>query len=124
MCRTRVLVVIFAALAVVPAAAIAHRRATKRERTAILAAVVRQHQLSKAQATCQVVTISTVNQRYAELTWPRKLSTACQRVAANGLIIEHRTTRGWRFATVGSSFTCPIKGVPPAVARDFRLCSY
>jgi hypothetical protein len=122
--RTRVIIVIFAALAVVPAAAIAHRRATKPERTAILAAVVRQHQLSKTQATCQVVTISTANQRYAELTWPRKLSSACQRVAANGVIVEHRTTRGWRFVTVGSSFTCPIRGVPSAVARDFRLCSY
>ena len=122
--RTCVLVVIFASLAVVPGAAMAHRRATKPERTAILAAVVRQHQLSRAQATCQVVTISTVNQRYAELTWPRKLSRACRRVAANGVIIEHRSTRGWRFVTVGSSFTCPIKGVPSAVARDFRLCSY
>jgi hypothetical protein len=122
--RTRLLVVIVAALAVVPAAAIAHRRATKRERTAILAAVVRQHQLSKAQATCQLVTISTVNQRYAELRWPKKLSSACKRVAANGVIIEHRTTRGWRFVTVGSSFTCPIKGVPARVARDFRLCGH
>jgi hypothetical protein len=122
--RTRVLVVTFAALAIGPAAAIAHRRATKPERTAILAAVVRQHQLSKAQATCQVLTISTVNQRYAELTWPRKLSSACQRVAANGVIIEHRTARGWRFVTVGSSFMCPIKGVPSAVAGDFGLCSY
>ncbi|HSC04477.1 MAG TPA: hypothetical protein VLC49_14200 [Solirubrobacteraceae bacterium] len=122
--RTRVLVVIFAALAVVPAAAVAHRRATKPERTAILAAVVRQHQLSKAQATCQVVTISTANQRYAKLNWPRKLSSACKRVAANGVIIEHRTKRGWRFVTVGSSFNCPIKGVPSAVAVDFRLCRY
>ncbi|HJS95924.1 MAG TPA: hypothetical protein VJ741_16795 [Solirubrobacteraceae bacterium] len=121
--RTRVLVVIFAALAVVPAAAMAHRRATKPERTAILAAVVRQHQLSKAQAGCQVVTISTANQRYAKLAWPRKLSSACRRVAANGVIIEHRTRHGWRLVTVGSSFTCPIKGVPGAVARDLGVCS-
>jgi hypothetical protein len=122
--RTRVLVVLLAAIAVTPAVAAAHRRATKPERTAILAAVVRQHELSKAQATCQVVTISTANHRYAELTWPRKLSSACQRVAANGVIIEHRTARGWRFVTVGSSFTCPIKGVPAAVAIDFKLCPY
>ncbi|HET6864529.1 MAG TPA: hypothetical protein VFH80_01355 [Solirubrobacteraceae bacterium] len=121
--RTRLLVVVLAAMVVLPAAAIAHRRATKPERAAILAAVVRQHQLSKAQATCQVVTISTANRRYAELTWPRKLSSACQRVAANGVIIEHRTTRGWRFVTVGSSFTCPIKGVPSAVAGDLGVCS-
>jgi hypothetical protein len=121
--RIRVLVVMFAALAVVPAAAVAHRRATKRERTAILAAVVRQHQLSKAQAGCQVVTVSTANQRYAKLTWPKKLSHACQRVAANGVIIEHRARHGWRLVAVGSSFTCPIKGVPGAVARDLGVCS-
>jgi ribosomal protein S14 len=121
--RTRLLVLVFAALAVLPAVAVAHRRATKPERTAILAAVVRQHQLSRAQAICQVVTISTVNQHYAELSWPKKLSRACMRVAANGVIIEHRTTRGWRFVTVGSSFRCPIKGVPVAVARDLGVCS-
>ncbi|MGN6870107.1 MAG: hypothetical protein ACTHMY_17095 [Solirubrobacteraceae bacterium] len=120
--RTRVLIVLLAALAVMPAVAVAHRRATKPERTAILAAVVRQHQLSKAQADCQVVTISTVNQRYAALTWPKRLSRACMRVAANGVIIEHRTTRGWRFVTVGSSFKCPVKGMPIAVARDLGVC--
>jgi hypothetical protein len=121
--RSHVLVVILAALAVVPAAAVAHRRATKSERTALLAAVVRQRQLSRAQAACQVATISTVNSRYAELTWPKKLSRACMRVAANGVIIEHRTTRGWRLVTVGSTFACPLKGVPIAVARDLGVCS-
>jgi ribosomal protein S14 len=115
---------ILAALAVTPAVALAHRRATKSERSAILAAVVRQHQLSKAQATCQVVTVSTVNQRFAALNWPRKLSRACMRVAANGVIVEHRTTRGWRFVAAGSSFTCPVKGVPRAVANDLGLCVY
>jgi ribosomal protein S14 len=110
-------------MVVLPAAAIAHRRATKRERTAILAAVVHQHQLSKAQAACQVVTVSTVNQRFAALAWPAHLSRACVRVAANGVIIEHRTTHGWRFVTAGSSFRCPIKGVPGAVARDLGVCS-
>jgi hypothetical protein len=118
-----VVIVIFAALAVVPAAALAHRRATKPERTAILAAVVRQHELSKAQARCQIVTISTVNQRFAVLTWPKHLSRSCTRVAGNGVIIEHRTIRGWRFVTVGSDLRCPIKGVPGAVARDLGVCS-
>jgi hypothetical protein len=121
--RIRVVIVIFAALAVVPAAALAHRRATKPERTAILAAVVRQHELSKAQARCQIVTISTVNQRFAVLTWPKHLSRSCTRVAGDGVIIEHRTIRGWRFVTVGSDLRCPIKGVPGAVARDLGVCS-
>jgi hypothetical protein len=121
--RTHVLLVTLAALALLPAAAVAHRRATKPERRAILAAVVHQHQLSRAQAACQVVTISTVNQRYAALTWPKRLSRACMKVAANGVIIEHRTARGWRLVTVGSEFNCPIKGVPVAVGRDLGVCS-
>jgi hypothetical protein len=118
----RVLIVLLAALGLVPAAALAHRSATKAERTAVLAAVVRQHQLSNAQAACQVVTISTANQGYAALRWPKRLSHACQRVAANGVIIEHRTAHGWRFVAVGSSFRCPIKGVPAAVASDLGVC--
>ncbi len=119
---SRILVAVMAAFALLPAVALAHRRATKAERTAILTAVVRQHQLSKAQAACQVVRISTVNERYALLAWPRKLSSACEKVAANGVIIEHRGTPGWRFVTVGSSFRCPIRNVPARVARDLGVC--
>jgi hypothetical protein len=117
------LAVLLAASAALPAAALAHRRASRAERAAILTAVVLQHQLSTAQAACQVVTISTVNRGYASVTWPAKLSRACLRVAANGVIIEHRTARGWRFVTVGSSFHCPINSVPTQVARDLNICS-
>ncbi len=118
----RLFFVLLAAVALTPAAALAHRRASKSERAAILAAVVQQGQLTKAQAACQVVSISTVDQRYAAVTWPRKLSRACKRVAANGVIIEHRRRGHWRFVTVGSSFQCPIKGVPTRVARDLGVC--
>ncbi len=110
------------ALGVFAPAALGHRLATKTERTAILQAVVHQGQLSKAQANCQSVTISSVNQEYAALTWPRKLSRACMKVAANGVIIEHDGSRGWQLVTVGSSFSCPVKGVPTPVARDLRIC--
>ena len=121
--RTRVLLVFFVAVGVaLPAAAVAHRRATKSERAAILKAVVRQHQLSKAQAACQTVTISTVNTHYATATWPRKLSRACLRVAADGVIIEHQTARGWTLVSDGSDLRCPIKGVPTRVARDLKVC--
>jgi hypothetical protein len=121
--RTHLLVAMLAALVLLPAAAVAHRRATKPERRAILAAVVQQGQLSKTQAACQVVTVSTVNQRYAALRWPKRLSRACMKVAANGVIVEYRTTRGWRLVTVGSEFSCPIKGVPTTVARDLGVCA-
>lgn len=122
--RISVLIALAAAAALVPAAALAHRRATKSERSAILAAVVRQHELSRAQAACQVVTVSTVNHNYAAVTWPATLSRACLRVAANGVIIEHRQVRGWHFVTVGSAIQCPIKGVPTRVARDLGVCTY
>ena len=119
---TRVIAASLLAIALIPAVAFAHRRATKTERAAILAAVVKQGQLSSAQAACQVVTISTVNQQYAATTWPRKLSRACQRVAANGVIIEHKTAGRWKFVAAGSSFQCPIKGLPSRVARDLGVC--
>lgn len=119
---SRVLALLVVAGALIPAAAFAHRRPTRAERNEVLAAVVRQGQLSRAQTACQVVTISTANHYYAATTWPAKLSRACMRVAANGVIIEHRTARGWQFVTVGSSFQCPVKGVPTRVARDLGVC--
>lgn len=123
MCLRRISIPLLMALMLFPAAALAHRRATKTERRTIVAAIVTQRQLTRSQAACQVVTISTVNQNYASVTWPAKLSKACQRVAANGVIIEHRTNGHWRFVTVGSSFQCPVKGLPTRVARDLGICS-
>jgi hypothetical protein len=110
-------------MVMLPAAAFAHRPATRSEKIAILAAVVHQHALNAAQAACQVVTVSTVNYSFAKVTWPARLSRLCRRVAANGVIIEHKNSKGWQFVTVGSSLTCPIKGVPAAVARDLAVCS-
>jgi len=110
-------------LGVLAPAALGHRLASKTQRAAILQAVVHQGQLGKAQANCQTVTISTVNREYAALSWPPKLSRACLKVAANGVIIEHGTSRGWQLVTVGSSFSCPVKGVPTPVARDLGVCS-
>ena len=119
---TRLLALLLAAATLMPAAAFAHRRATRAQRSAILAAIVRQGQLTKAQAACQKVTISTVNSSYATSTWPKKLSKACMQVAANGVIIEHRTKRGWGLVADGSSFKCPIRHLPAAVARDLGVC--
>jgi hypothetical protein len=102
--------------------AFAHTLATASEATAIRAAVVRSHQLSKQQAACQVVTVSTVNRSYASLSWPAKLSASCEKVAANGIVLMHETAAGWRFVTDGSSFKCPIKGVPAKVGYDLKVC--
>ncbi len=105
-----------------PAVAAAHRPATQAERQAIRTAVVRQHQLTTAQAGCQAITISTAASGWAELAWPAKLSKACATVAADGVILEHSVGGSWRFVTVGSDLPCPIKGMPTAVERDLAAC--
>jgi hypothetical protein len=109
-------------LAVFPALAFAHTRADAGEAGAIRVAAVHAHQLTKQQAACQVVTISTVDRSYASLSWPPKLSASCKRVAANGVVLMHKTAHGWGFVTVGSSFKCPIKGIPTKVGYDLRVC--
>jgi hypothetical protein len=59
MVRMRSFVVPFVIGLLGRAAALAHRLATKADRAATVAAVVRQRELSKAQAACQVVTSPT-----------------------------------------------------------------
>ena len=122
MLRTRVCVAIALFGLVMPASALAHRPASKTERASILVAAVHQGELSSRQAVCQTVTVSTVNQDYAALAWPAKLSQSCAQVAGNGVIIEHRARSGWLLAAAGSSFECPVKAVPTKVARDLGVC--
>jgi hypothetical protein len=110
------------AFSLLPSLAFAHTRADASDAAAVRAAAVRAHQLSKAQAACQVVTISTVNRSYASLSWPPKLSAACKRVAANGVVLMHKGAGGWGFVADGSSFKCPIKGVPTKVGYDLKVC--
>jgi hypothetical protein len=120
--RITVCIVLIAAGLLVPASALAHRSATKNERVAILAAAVHQGEVSSTQAACQTVTVSTVNQTYAILTWPAKLSKDCAQVAANGEIVEHEKGTSWQLVAAGSSFQCPTKTIPVTVARDLGVC--
>jgi hypothetical protein len=121
--RSLLLLLLLALVVGVPAVALAHRPATAAQRTAIRRAVVGQHQLTRAQARCQVVTLSTANPAFAKLAWPRHLSARCRRVAANGVILEHHREGHWRLVADGSDFRCPVKGVPAAVARDLDVCN-
>jgi hypothetical protein len=123
MCRIRVLLACVVAGWVVPAAAFAQRPATSYERAAIVAAAVHQGEISVSQGACLNVTVSTVNPGYASLTWPARLSRQCAAVAANGTIIEVRKGSSWVVAVAGSSFACPLKMVPAAVARDLGVCT-
>jgi hypothetical protein len=118
----RLILASLVAFSLLPSLAYAHTRANASEAQAIRAAAVSAKQLSKQQAACQVVTISTVNRSYASLSWPAQLSKSCERVAANGVVLMHETAGGWRFVTDGSSFKCPIKGIPTMVGYDLKVC--
>lgn len=121
--RRMILVAGLVAVCALPAAALAHTKAHGKTRHAVLNAVVHQKQLSRAQARCVIVIVSTVNRAFAAVTFPGTPKGACLRVAANGVIIEHRVHGRWRFVTVGSDMRCPIHGVPNRVSRDLGVCS-
>lgn len=122
MARLRVWLVVGVVALLAPTVALGHRRAPRWERRSIIAAVVDQGELSRAQADCQRVTVSTVSPSFATLTWPRKLSRRCASVAADGVIVERRGHWGWQLIAVGSSLPCHIPRVPPKVSRDLGLC--
>ncbi len=120
--RRLIICLALAGFAALPAAALAHHKATASEAKAVRAAAVKAHQISAKQASCMVVAVSSANAGYAQLSWPRQLSKSCTKVAADGVVLMHRRAAAWTFVVAGSSFSCPIRGVPNAVSRDFDLC--
>lgn len=123
MVRVRVVIALIAGALLVPAAALAQRPASKTERGMIVAAAVHQGEVSSTQGACLNVSVSTVNPGYAMLNWPAKLSKPCAAVAASGTIVEQKSGASWIVVAAGSSFTCPLKTVPAAVAQDLGICS-
>lgn len=117
------MVALTAGALVAPAAALAQHPASRSQRAAIVTAAVHQGEISSTQGVCLSVTVSTVNQSYAVLRWPARLSRACAAVAASGTIVEQENGATWVVAAAGSSFVCPLKTVPAAVARDFGICA-
>lgn len=122
MLRIRVGIALLAAGLFVPASAFGHVAASSVQRSAILTAAVHQGEVSSTQAACLNVTVSTVNNTYAALAWPTKLTKACAAVAAKGTIVEHGSGRAWSVVAAGSTFACPLKTVPATVARDLGIC--
>jgi hypothetical protein len=123
MLRIRVCIALVAAGLLVPASALGHVAASSSQRGAILSAAVHQGEVSSTQAACLNVTVSTVNNTYAALAWPAKLTKACAAVAAKGVIIEHGKGTAWQVVAAGTNFQCPIKAVPATVAHDLGVCT-
>jgi hypothetical protein len=119
--RRIVLVTALAACVIVPSIAAARRLARPAEKTAILAAAFRSHQIAPdVTGRCLNVYVSTVNPNWATVGF--RYVPSCVSQAGNGVIIMHRTGGRWRFIGAGSAFSCPLPGhVPPRVKRDLRL---
>ena len=105
------------AVALVASVASAKRRASPRERAAVIGAAVAGHRINRAQAPCVRVFISTVNRNWASVNFVYPTPRACHE-PANGMLLYHRLHGRWRYVTAGSSIFCPVRGVPNRVAHD------
>ncbi len=117
---------VIALIAAYPAVALAHRAASRSQKTALTKAFDK-YVNERAPAHCLSFSISTANSTWAEVAFNGKSPAACVKYASNGVVIFHDRNRTWRFVTAGSSFisgngVCRVPGVPRNVVRDFKLC--
>lgn len=110
-CLTLVLLL---TLACVPASAQADRAPTKRERSEIAQAI-------GVPKRCLRTRISTAVKRRYSASSIRNRRRSCARWAADGVVIFKRRRGHWRFVTSGSSFDCPVPGIPRKVAKDLDI---
>jgi hypothetical protein len=115
--RMAVLAVLLAAAAV-PAIAFAKYKPSPSVRDAIINAAIRAHDISRAQAPCTRVFVSSVNHSWGSVSFPAHPSQRCQKYASNGIALFHKREGRWHFVTAGSYFRCPIPHVPNRVAHD------
>jgi hypothetical protein len=116
----RVTVSLLALLALaMPATALARTAVTGAAKTPIVSAALG----AKVPRQCAGVYRSTVDRSWASATFDPQggWSSRCQKYGSNGVAILHHTRGRWRVVTEGSDFTCPIRHVPAAVARDLHV---
>lgn len=116
--RCITLVIAFLALAV-PATALARLAVSGPAKTPLVKAAMGK----KVPRQCAAVYISSKNRSWAAVTFAPQhgWSSRCMKYAGDGVIVLHRVQGTWHVATEGSSFSCPIPGVPAAVAHDLRI---
>lgn len=117
---------VFAALAVYPAIALAHKAPTKSQRTA-LAKAFGSYVHEAVPANCLHYWVSTARSGWADVAFSPTLPKSCIKFASNGDVIFHLVRGKWKFVIAGSSFvnsngTCSVRGVPKPVVNDFKLC--
>jgi hypothetical protein len=117
---------VFAALAVFPAIALAHKAPTKSQRTALNAAF-NKYVHAPVPANCLRYWVSTAASGWADVAFSPHFPKSCTKYASNGDVIFHLVSGKWKYVIAGSSFvnsngTCGVPHVPKAVVKDFRLC--
>jgi hypothetical protein len=96
------------------ASAVASRKPTATEKAAIAQAM-------QVPRRCVKVRVATVRKGWAWLHLRAPLPHSCDRYAADGIVLLKRTDDVWRQKFAGSSWSCPIKGVPDAVRKDLKV---
>jgi hypothetical protein len=94
--------------------AVAARKPSATEKAAIAQAL-------ETPRRCLKVRVATVRKGWASATLKVPLPKSCQRYAADGILVMRRRDDVWRMRFAGSSWSCPIKGVPEEVRKDLRL---
>lgn len=116
----RVTVGLLALLAVaLPSAALARIAVSGADKTPVVRAALG----ATVPRQCAAVYVSSVNGSWASATFDPQhgWSARCSKFGSNGVVVLHRVHGRWHMVTAGSSFTCPIRHVPAAVARDLRI---
>jgi hypothetical protein len=97
-----------------PASAVAARKPSATEKAAIA-------QLMETPRRCLKIRVATVRKGWASATLRSPLKQSCQPYAADGIAVLRRRDDVWRMRFAGSSWSCPIPGVPEVVRKDLRL---
>ena len=84
---------------------------------------------AKVDASCFMVQVSSVDSSWATIISAQPMPGETQDefvsrcMPGDGVVVMHNPGAGWKIVTEGSDFgLCPIKGVPDAIALDFKLC--
>lgn len=110
-----------------PAVAVARRVASGNEKTAIVHAARRAHDIPAADKTsCLKVFVSTANRTWANLT-DRSTAKRCQPETPTPVltVVLHRRDGRWHVVLAGNLIICPLpKSIPRGVKRDLKIsCS-
>jgi hypothetical protein len=72
----------------------------------------------QAPAKCYDAYISTVDGSWASAYYAGSVKAPCVRWGSNGIVLMHSSHKHWHVVTEGSSFRCPVRGVPNRIERD------